>query len=86
MSTTSTTQTQSSTPVVASALETSATGPFTINEKDIYFKKEVFAHSLNYVTRFGAFGLLISAVQNALTRHEYGAASVITKIGRTIIW
>ncbi|CAG8852425.1 8804_t:CDS:1, partial [Gigaspora margarita] len=48
--------------------------PFTINEKDIYFKKGVFTHSLIYVTRFGAFGLLMPAVQNALTRHEYGAA------------
>ncbi|CAG8683547.1 16384_t:CDS:2 [Gigaspora margarita] len=84
MSTTSTTQTQSSTPVVASTLETSATGPFTINEKDIYFKKDVFTHTLNYATGFGAFGLLMSAVQNALTRHEYGATGVITRTGKTI--
>ncbi|CAG8474370.1 28195_t:CDS:2 [Racocetra persica] len=78
------TNSKPTTPVVASTLETETTGPFTINESDIYFEKDVFSHTLKYTTGFGAFGLLISAVQNALSRHEYGATGVITRTGKTI--
>ncbi|CAG8749970.1 3658_t:CDS:2 [Dentiscutata erythropus] len=81
---TSTTETQSSTPVVASTLETRTAGPITIKEGDIYFEKDVFTHTLKYATGFGAFGLLMSAVQNAITRHDHGAAGVITRTGKII--
>ncbi|CAG8480708.1 16929_t:CDS:2 [Racocetra fulgida] len=61
------TKSQPTTPVVASTLETEATGPITINESDIYFEKDVFSHTLKYTTG-----------------HEYGAAGVITRTGKTI--
>ncbi|CAG8660079.1 16708_t:CDS:2 [Cetraspora pellucida] len=78
------TNSQASTPVVASTLEPEATGQIIIKDSDIYFEKDVFSHTLKYATGFGAFGLLMSAVQNALSRHEYGAAGVITRTGKTI--
>ncbi|CAG8716858.1 13332_t:CDS:2, partial [Acaulospora morrowiae] len=69
---------------MSTTVETSPIAHEISSNNQVYIEKEVILPTLKYAAGLGAFGLVISTVQNAISEHKHGAAGVFTRTGGTI--